>query len=831
MKTLSVLAVTFLIATTGVGQTLSGFKICLDPGHGGHNPANDRLVVPDPGVEFWESESNFQKSLLLKSLLEAKGAAVYLTRTTNDYPDDALEPSLTARWQFANSVGVDWFHSIHSNAFNASTNYTLLLVRESTTSAGQPQSPQAYAMSQIISPKIQAHLRTTANYTRLDYSFLGYRLGVLSGLAMPGQLSEGSFHDVLPETRRLMNQSYRKMEAYAILKSVMQYLNVPSDTPGIIAGIQTEAESGKPINSSVVKLQPENITFSGDLYNNGFFMFDNVPPGTHTLQFETPGYSTTSMDVIVVSGGVHFADKVLSSSLPPQLLSSSPANNEIGVSRKPTIVLTFSRTMDRNSVQQNLYLLDAASNRVSTAMTWSNSDRTVSLIPADTLLPDTTYTVVVSGLVKDTSNRFFDGNKDGTGGDSLAIVFRTQPFDVTPPYILTSSPASQSAFVSTTPIINITFNERLSPSTITLTNFELKEVGGSAISRQLQQWNTANKTGVNILPDVPLQAGKTYRITVANVADLWGNQISTPIISDFSVPSAAFQAQKIAGFDVNESLWKQPALDTFTVGFIYDSTNILRSFSQLIPSLSENSSSFRLRYGWNLSNPPWLISSTASDQAKGTEWLPLSTKLQLYMFGDGSGNSFRFVIEDSVDGFPGGTIDHREVSRWIPIDWVGWRIVEWDFDRDSVGVWLGNGTIEGKVRIGAFQIQYSPGGAQFGAVYFDHLQLLKPVSTFADEANQVAPSDFRLHQNYPNPFNPETVIEYDVARATMVRLDILDVLGRGVATLVNSYHFPGRYRVGWNTIGLNHGAVASGIYFYRLRAGDRVETRKMLLLR
>ncbi|MBM2841218.1 MAG: Por secretion system C-terminal sorting protein, partial [Bacteroidetes bacterium] len=62
---------------------LNGLIFCIDPGHGGHN-SNDRHVIPDPGTDFWESESNFQKALLLKPLLEAKGATVILTRTSND---------------------------------------------------------------------------------------------------------------------------------------------------------------------------------------------------------------------------------------------------------------------------------------------------------------------------------------------------------------------------------------------------------------------------------------------------------------------------------------------------------------------------------------------------------------------------------------------------------------------------------------------------------------------------------------------------------------------------------------------------------------------------
>lgn len=302
---------TALLPSLLLCQDLSGLVLCLDPGHGGRNPANDRLVVPDPGVEFWESESNFQKALLLKELLEARGATVYLTRYTNDYPDDTDEPSLSARVAFANSVGADWFHSIHSNAANAVANYTLLLVRESTSSPGTPESPAALAMAQIMSPKIFAHLRTTSSQTRLDYSFLGFRLGVLSGLLMPGELSEGSFHDVFPETRRLMNNSYRKMEAHALLKSFLQYFGAAPDAGGIVAGIQTNAAAAIPINATRVRLTPEGTIFDGDNYNNGFYLFDNLTPGSRAVQFETPGYLAQTASVTVEAGGVTFLDRSL----------------------------------------------------------------------------------------------------------------------------------------------------------------------------------------------------------------------------------------------------------------------------------------------------------------------------------------------------------------------------------------------------------------------------------------------------------------------------------------------------------------------------------------
>ena len=85
---------------------------------------------------------------------------------------------------------------------------------------------------------------------------------------------------------------------------------------------------------------------------------------------------------------------------------------------------------------------------------------------------------------------------------------------------------------------------------------------------------------------------------------------------------------------------------------------------------------------------------------------------------------------------------------------------------------------------------------------------------------------FVLWQNYPNPFNPTTVIRYRVGAASDVRLTLFDQLGREVAALVSGRKAPGSYEVRFDASGL-----ASGVYLCRLRAGDFVQTRKLLFLR
>ncbi|PIW68969.1 MAG: hypothetical protein COW08_09715, partial [Ignavibacteriales bacterium CG12_big_fil_rev_8_21_14_0_65_30_8] len=92
--------------------------------------------------------------------------------------------------------------------------------------------------------------------------------------------------------------------------------------------------------------------------------------------------------------------------------------------------------------------------------------------------------------------------------------------------------------------------------------------------------------------------------------------------------------------------------------------------------------------------------------------------------------------------------------------------------------------------------------------------------------NEELPSKFELFQNYPNPFNPSTQIYYSVAKSGNVNLEIFDLLGRKIETLVNQFHSPGNYNVVFNAKNLS-----SGVYFYQLRAGSFSQVNKMILIK
>ncbi|MEJ2634357.1 MAG: right-handed parallel beta-helix repeat-containing protein [Calditrichia bacterium] len=105
-----------------------------------------------------------------------------------------------------------------------------------------------------------------------------------------------------------------------------------------------------------------------------------------------------------------------------------------------------------------------------------------------------------------------------------------------------------------------------------------------------------------------------------------------------------------------------------------------------------------------------------------------------------------------------------------------------------------------------------------------------PLSGIEDQHGNVA-KGFDLKQNYPNPFNPSTTIEYYVPKASDVRIVVYNVIGQEVMILVNGQQLEGAHKVAWNGRDANGRLVGSGLYFFRIEAGNYVKTRKMMFLK
>ncbi len=92
--------------------------------------------------------------------------------------------------------------------------------------------------------------------------------------------------------------------------------------------------------------------------------------------------------------------------------------------------------------------------------------------------------------------------------------------------------------------------------------------------------------------------------------------------------------------------------------------------------------------------------------------------------------------------------------------------------------------------------------------------------------NESTPTEFKLDQNYPNPFNPTTEIRYGIPQASHVKLEVFNMLGQKVVTLVNK-----QKSSGWHSTTFNASGLSSGLYIYRIQAGDFVSTKKLMLIK
>jgi len=94
------------------------------------------------------------------------------------------------------------------------------------------------------------------------------------------------------------------------------------------------------------------------------------------------------------------------------------------------------------------------------------------------------------------------------------------------------------------------------------------------------------------------------------------------------------------------------------------------------------------------------------------------------------------------------------------------------------------------------------------------------------EVELTAPSKFGISQNYPNPFNPNTTIKFSIPTHSFTTLKIFDISGREIATIVSGQLPPGNYSKEWNAADM-----PSGVYFYRIEAGNFTDTKKFVLLK
>jgi hypothetical protein len=260
--------------------------------------------------------------------------------------------------------------------------------------------------------------------------------------------------------------------------------------------------------------------------------------------------------------------------------------------------------------------------------------------------------------------------------------------------------------------------------------------------------------------------------------------------------------------------WQSSAwVDFMKTDYTYTGSNVTESLTQMYVGVWMNSS--KVIYTYNASN---LKTQEVHQMGAGTLWNNSSKYDYTY---NGSGHEILRISSDWVVSAWNAT--EADTSKWSGDDEIemvhnhfvdGWvSRTQFSYDASHNGIldlsqeWLG-GSWENTSR----------------AVYV--------YAVLAVEVdNGRVPSVFELSQNYPNPFNPLTVIRYSLSRRSPVEIAVFNVLGQEVKRLENSLQPAGVYETTWDGTNRTGEKVASGIYFYRIKAGDNVETRKMLLLK
>ncbi len=306
----------------------------------------------------------------------------------------------------------------------------------------------------------------------------------------------------------------------------------------------------------------------------------------------------------------------------------------------------------------------------------------------------------------------------------------------------------------------------------------------------------------------------TILLLLVSAGICWGQTPLTQLYFDnFRAVPLFGDPTVLEDFELGTSVWWDPDGSGSTYGTYYGpgedwSTNsTIFAHDTLI--VYDGLGSARLEYQWEHPDSAGFIREYPGSGDPQTVQFSVSDKLEVWLYGNASGDMIRFCIDDS---------DGHEISDWMLIDWTGWQLVSWDLAADTVIAWVGgNGILDGPMAdFDSFQILK---GEQWTGV--------EPQSTDSDQM----PQQYSLSQNYPNPFNAETHIRFAIGEVGHVSLKVYNVTGQLVTTLVNEELIPGSYRVSWNGTDQDGRALASGVYFCRMESGEYTQSIKMTFLR
>lgn len=655
-----------MASSTLVAQDLSGLKVFINPGHGGYD-SDDRNVVIEPFKQgdpdgFWESVSNLDKGFYLRDMLHRAGASTEMSRIQNSTADDL---PLTTIVRMGNEYEADIFLSIHSNAGDGISNFPLMIFRGYTDG---PERHGSKAMATHLFDVFKSNQipTWTNNFSQVvgDWSFQpswgtsGY--GVLRGLTVDGVLSEGSFHDYIPETYRLMSQAYRKLESWHFFKSIVQHFERGEINHGNISGqvrdsrLKNEATYRKvkgrdellPIHSAKLTLMPGNVVTHTDNLYNGVFLFDDLQAGDYQVTVEAEGYYAQTFDFAVKSGQVTYHDFLLNRVrlTPPIVTAWSPnvdLNNPVECSTP--IYINFNWDMDEESTKAAFSIEPHTEG----TFTFEDSQYRMRFSPSKPWEVNTTYRVKLDKSAMHPDNL--------TMSDDFEFIFSTKERNRLE--LLLSNPKAGDQEVHPRTNFQLVFDRTIKTLDIN-THIKVVDASGAELaknSRSVSNNKLNAPYGGHLFELTPaLTVGQEYRLIVAGTLL---DEVNMPIVEEIVIP---FRAGVVEVVD-------QPVVESFDATALL--SNEVTSNKHCTKATATRTTSRKL-----LGTAAWTLSTTFTQQGGEATFLsanPIDVAsgvfLGLHIYGDLSGNSLEVILEEGTN---------RIYQTLTTLDFAAWQFRE-----------------------------------------------------------------------------------------------------------------------------------------------------------
>lgn len=811
---------------------LQGISIALDPGHS----QNENMGI----YNLSESHKVLKTAQMMYDFFMTLTDVdtVILTRNNNN-----VQVGLSARSTIANNAGVDMFHSLHSDAGPPARNTTLFLYGSLLN--GSEKNPKGGKdLGDKMNVTLTDAMRTTSTGNIGDRQFYGGTnnapyLSVNRQTNMASILSEAGFHTNPTQNVLNMNDDFVRIQAMSYFLAFLDHYGIDRHNFEVFNGIVYDFDKDTPLNGATISAADQSYTtdtfesrfssyIGGELsegiaktLGNGYYFFQNA--GTDPLQLVATKEGFTSDSALVQPNPNFFAfkDFTLIENRPAKvdLISFERSTTNLDVDLDDELTIVFSKKMNQSVAEAAIGIEPAALLQFN----WSNER--VLRLKMDQLAFETNYTLTIDSTATDKLGLFnFDGDADGRAGDEFSFTFSTRSTDLAAPAILSQSPIlnEDNRLESLNPVISYGYDEPITQGLSSAT-FEFGEVGGADIPLDIRKYDIDAKSILNFFPQQALQPNTTYNLlTKAGIGDKYGNVTTEPTNFEFRTVGMSSAPVSIDNFEGSFlSNWWTPGQSGSTNGTIATETEVAEE-TQITNRLFGKNKSMRLSYAWSEGANAYLIRQYLGGGAPRSVQIPSNARVETYLFGDGSGTLFRFVVRDGAG--------QLEASEWTRVDWYGWRHVYWDLANDAVVPWVnGNGTVTGNSIIDSFQLTTDSESTETkGTLYFDDLRYDRVVFTSIDDEDNAfseLPSETELMSNYPNPFNPTTNFRFRLAETGFTKLTVYDLTGRKIATVVQQLLNAGSHQFTWDA-----SSLSSGAYVYRLEHNNQLIDSKLMTL-